>query len=812
MPYLATVEGGALSEIFNNCRTQGYIDAIRPAGWEPENKNCHWCCCPVFDDGPYASPEEDAAPWANPACPESLEAYGFLIDHGGFQIEAANSTRRATEGGAVRATITGTIISSTDRGHDWFFGWLSDQLSRGCEGGTLRAWANCDGGECGPLCCNVLEENWFDADGIILPGFADLFPTCLDEEGRALCMLPDFDRSDPTGEEWECPDIPYQPSGLREFKNVRLRSIDPLDDGLVTDYCAGGRYVIVLELTRRPTGCLISSFEVSDWDPAWCEPAPPPFEEPEGPPCTRCGVPCRCIREFEETPVGAGVPVPVLAPEETPGFPTVMAKPKLEDPPEGCPPDVNCALQNGLQINADGTIDSSSFPVGSHIWQGGSTGNVEADRWITYIQCVTGNTPQTFIDSCPVANTPTQVEVRVLPNGVTLYASENSNGAGFCNPFCYRWHWDLPGLNVAAGTTLNDLGVPISCPGWTDEVSPGPNPFSAEDIQCIFGLRCFKPTVNGEEIGDNLYPFPLEYNGVVYQSGPEWAAAYSTERGCAIFWNNEFHPTDPCTYCVASDCPTVQIPNLTTPGTCFRPLVDGEAIPGGDPIPFPKIYAGIEFANGDDLAAYLSTVRGCTITWDSSNDTYCVPPDCPRASIINLVTPEEVQPDDCFVPPETVIRQACFVPGYPGCTDRTLSIRLDNTAMNIENAQIRVYEHIPGAPHILDPAGAPQYWAERPLAEYQVTGLGPATTLAIDGVCGRASIDCRFDDVQQGTAGILQGPGRSPALPLTSIGDGCYWVELLLSCEPTIDGTTPFAYGGLDQVLTVETHEAFPWK
>jgi len=400
------------------------------------------------------------------------------------------------------------------------------------------------------------------------------------------------------------------------------------------------------------------------------------------------------------------------------------------------------------------------------------------NSFVSYLECI-GTTFQSedagdnqTLQEFAAASSATSVDIFFFSEGVHFAAGVNADGTA---------------------TVADIVGFDFdSFPGGAESSGPA---FTTEQMDCLIGQTCIKPLYQNAEIGDFIYPFPLIYNGVLYSSGPDFAAGLAAERNCPVTWNDEFHPTDPCSYCIPNDCPRQTIPNLELPPVCVRPLIDGEETTG--PIVFPMIYGGVELASGIELAEFLSATRGCEITWE--NDTYCLPPDCPRGQTVNLQTPTLALEDECFSSPTEVIRQACLIPGSPKGIDREAIIRLVNGAGPIENASIRVWEWVPNLPHILNPTlGGPAYWAGEPIAEYDISGMPAFSTLIIDGVSNEVGVCCG-----QLEGGAVSGPDNSPAQP-ARIGCGCYWVELLLSCDPAIDGSGQ-AYGALDAVLEVET-------
>ena len=602
---------------------------------------------------------------------------------------------------------------------------------------------SCCGGACDGVQLSFFEH-CTDGESCPTAGDFDLDPERLvpEEEATIIDDLPTVQGAD---------------TGERTVLRVRLRSISPIEGGS-TRPCEE-RIVIVFEVQdQNMLGCPLFSCVASQWDEDWCEPSPPEPEDCPEPSCAECGTPCRCLPESERFEVGDGLPnVSPAAVEPSP--PEPQPKPIFEPPPPPCSPEVDCALELGHSINSETLLiefDSAS----------------KEELVNLYLQCI-GQFPdiEAIIEAC---------------DGATDLVTEVENGVVSYIPM------------IGGNRSPEDCWVVLdSIPGIGE-------PFEADDLACIREQVYVRPFLDGEPLDESLlFPFPLEYNGALVADGPAFAAALSAERGCPIQWIPPSDPDNPCTYCIPPGCARREVASLDSPAICIQPTVDGSPVRGL--ISWPMNYNGAELGGGDALAAALSAARGCSITWDEAAQTYCVPADCTGGPIVNLTSPgTESSEIDCFGYCEESIRQACLIPKV----SRTLSlgtvIRLSNGALPIENAVIRIYEWIPGLPHILNQAaGAPAYHSVDPAFEYQIPGLPAFSDLYLDGRNGKLRLRCA-DGTTRGAGGVVFGPNRSPARPpkLRCVG---YWVELSLCCDTSSEGNP--SYGALDQVLAVDGWE-----
>lgn len=156
LPYLRIESDHVCSEIFNNCRVLAYItnawNPTVPDVWRKADlKGCSNNCCSTFDEKNYTFPGDlnnNPAPWYDPNVPASGEVFGFLVDLDGFDLEPADGARLSgfLGGGHQQATITGSVIASTERGNNYFVRWMKQQLNsccRSCAGLAAEMFETC---------------------------------------------------------------------------------------------------------------------------------------------------------------------------------------------------------------------------------------------------------------------------------------------------------------------------------------------------------------------------------------------------------------------------------------------------------------------------------------------------------------------------------------------------------------------------------------------------------------------------------------------------------------------------------------------
>lgn len=384
-PYLAVTDRNGCNsvELFNNCRTIAYMRSkfgrgdvstasLRPHkfwwGTPPKPAGrCDSCCCGANDQGGYTFPSDCAgnvAPWFDQATPASAEFFGFLVDYA--NMEDVWSGRVAGEGGYPQLTISGRIISSTERGHNYGRRWIQNVLGDVCAG--------CDG-----LTIEVQEHCPSEKDQLLL---------CADPYGQD----PPIADGEPIGRRDE---LVVVDSGQRTVIAARLLSFDPTEaEGPEIPVCAGGRYAIVLELTNPNLfGQPVVTCEVESVQETECDaPAAGPTPIAEG--CTECEtVPCRCQGEIIDLSEFAAVPV---IPEPLPDQPQIP--PPFETPLGDCSETVQCALDAGLEVSLDGTIE-----VDYTRWEYGVDGDPFADEetqkvidWLTCADWVDPETGEEF--------------------------------------------------------------------------------------------------------------------------------------------------------------------------------------------------------------------------------------------------------------------------------------------------------------------------------------------------------------------------------------------------------------------------------
>lgn len=619
LPYLALVSETCTTEVFNQCRTFAYLKAAGST-WKPEEGDCGTCCCRAFDTGDYSTPGNclaNPAPWFHPSIPQSADAYGALVES--FDVESPTSTRVVQEGGAPLITIVVRLLAGTPAALSYLRRWVRGELSaccRSCDGVTLAMYEHC--APVSDLCAQ--PELWvppLDLTSAEPPGIVSPPPS----------VTPD--------------------SGYRSMLRARFVSMDPLTDDVTQEVCLSELVAITFEQREPEMHTGSTCCTIDTW--FGCVPGPGvvDFTEPEiG--CDQCGLPCRCLTAvpIEEQTLTVDVnDTPV-----EPSYPELAPKPKIEPAPPECPPQIACVLDRGGTVTESGQIEDLDFGIPSNVVESWTPGAGSSAAWLTdlfdFLDCLGGqyvsgestyDTAAEFLAACPGAT-----EIRVATANIPLLVVD-----AISNPVCQ-------------GT--------VDMSALLDGV----------DTSCLYGETCVSPTLDGEEV-DGVLPFPLVYSGVTVADGEALAALMSTERGCEITWNDEFHPTAPCTYCIPHDCPRLPCADLQRPPRCVQPLVDG--VQGVSPVPFPLVYSGSVVADGEALAALLSAERGCLVTWDEAEGTYCLPYGCSTGSVVALTTETSiVEPEPCYVEPVEVMRGACYVPATPPGSTQPVTIEICNTS------------------------------------------------------------------------------------------------------------------------------------
>lgn len=354
LPYLAINDGTGCVELVNNARTLAYIarpTVPRPAGsWMiNETAACDQHSCAEFNEADYTWPADwdgNPAPWADPAIAASGEFFGLLLDGGSMTLEAGWSSRR--RGGSVfdrqsytprLLTITGTIISSSNRGTAYGEEWLVRQL----------LGKNCAPGRRGVFDARVLKHcpdpaapefagwvpyvapplpygQWIDrvSGEVIAPamwGSNEWGTPLLFDIVRPL--IPGSDPcSDPADAQPFFADadtaMPLPDLGWRDLHRVRFLSLEDLDDEPMP-LCEGKRVVITCEVLGEGTWWPDDE-RWSHWtlmsrafDPETAKPIDwTNFTVTVDDPCGSCGVPCRC---HDASLPAIGALPPILLPD-----------------------------------------------------------------------------------------------------------------------------------------------------------------------------------------------------------------------------------------------------------------------------------------------------------------------------------------------------------------------------------------------------------------------------------------------------------------------------------------------------------------
>lgn len=330
LPYLAIDSGtSGCVELVNNARTLSYIGratAPRPAGTWRLTDLAECQMCPEFDAGDYTWPHDfqaNPAPWADPARPASWEFFGLLLDGGSMILESSWSSRR--RGSSLldqqtysprTLTITGTIVSSSQRGTVYGEEWIARMLrGLGCSPGrsqvfTARVLKHCPDENASeftqwqPLPTQAstaaIPLLWEDGEPVLWEdGTPVLWESAVIKGVDPCGDIYDVDPLEPVPADYIPPYLPDP--GWRELFRCRFVSIDDLDDEPM-DPCEGKRVAIVIEVLGD--GAWFPAEDAYGYstlvDGAFDEEMARVFEVPEGRPileaasCGVCGLPCRC--------------------------------------------------------------------------------------------------------------------------------------------------------------------------------------------------------------------------------------------------------------------------------------------------------------------------------------------------------------------------------------------------------------------------------------------------------------------------------------------------------------------------------------
>jgi hypothetical protein len=808
LPYLSV--GGV--EVVNNCRTNAYIANVGapPVGvaqaawhpgrlWRPAEGPCD-CCCDLHEDDTYTWPSDplNPAPWFDPVIPASAEAFGFLVDGDGVDVERVDDARVKSEGLPAFISVTGTVVSSTRRGHQYMVRWLRSRF------------ADC------PACGGIevrLSEFCGTVDAYQLP--APAVALTLTAPERAALTPP------ATGPIAAA--SPFNDRGWRALHGVAFASIDAIEDEPFP-YAQGARYVLTLSTDREHM--LSDPFftaTIGGFDASFCTDAPLVVTPQDlDVLCTVCGVPCHCIDLTPFNPDFGG------RPGEPGGLPALVPLLPYEQPAPGCSAVATCAMASGL------TIDQATRRIrvpdnGGGVYRVTSVMQPVSPlldpmfaAWVAYFDCV----------GWTVAD-PNNAAIQL---GLWDYLS-----SGWRLPtqpafglFARPQAWLYPTIDAffVAPSTLTTEYYEIGPSGITHVVSyivsgvpssetspPVINPplweFAAPDLACLLELTAVRPTLNGQVMDGFEQPFPALYNGELMLDGYAFAAALSAERGCVITWTGAEHATNRHSYMLPGDCVRRAVANLVSPPTYVAPMYEWQTIPNFCP-PFPVYYGTTLVNDGDQFAALLSAERGCTITWQDAAHpshpcTYAVPFDCQRREVACLTAaPFRDAVGDCWAQPIDCTREARLIPTLP--VDSVMRVTVSNGALPVYNAQILIYEYVAALPHILnDDLIVPSYRLEDPVRIGRITGLQPNVDLVIDGRTGCSWLDCPGGE-RLPPQGVLSAEDQRPYLVPTLRAGSAYWVEVLLSCDPSPPPLLPIlsSYGNLDLTVTLDVFPVVP--
>jgi hypothetical protein len=137
-------------ELANENRTSAYASLVRGVALVSEG-----CGCSVTDEGPYSNPEDDDAPWVDPARSESFDFLGMIAhDIRIDPIPIRSVTPRARRGATIGSlrlrhrilSVTAALIATSSQGMAYGERWVSDVLSGviiGCAPDEIRLLLAC---------------------------------------------------------------------------------------------------------------------------------------------------------------------------------------------------------------------------------------------------------------------------------------------------------------------------------------------------------------------------------------------------------------------------------------------------------------------------------------------------------------------------------------------------------------------------------------------------------------------------------------------------------------------------------------------
>ncbi|MFG2404286.1 hypothetical protein ACGFR8_08080 [Streptomyces brevispora] len=146
------------TEIANSARLDAYLESV---GSPLDSGGA--CGCETFDavlvgDEPYTTPEEDGAPWYDPAVPESADFAGLMVlsvdgaDENPMQRSVSQSAAGSAAFGPARVqprtiTVTAVLLGATCCAVDYGLRWLAQALAGstapGCGGDGLTLYNCC---------------------------------------------------------------------------------------------------------------------------------------------------------------------------------------------------------------------------------------------------------------------------------------------------------------------------------------------------------------------------------------------------------------------------------------------------------------------------------------------------------------------------------------------------------------------------------------------------------------------------------------------------------------------------------------------
>jgi len=732
-PYMRVESDHVCAEVLNNCRVLAYLSNSYNRNLHPvwRNADLSGCgCCHVMDDADYTFPGDtpnNPAPWFDPSNPASGEAFGFLVDLDGFNLESGNTSRLSGgRGGRQEITITGSVVASSTRGNNYFVRWLLSTLNNccsSCSGLAVEMFES----------CAAAAEVCSPGESLTI-GQQDIPVTV----PYTVCYTPfAFTPTDtPTLFSNVCPAALSWVEGGSNFSAYNLPSVAQMA-AATTLFGTTGCDVEV----RGRDGNLI------------------PGE-----------------RDLFRMPID-GVAGPVD------GEMTV----KFEVTQE----------HGNMGFGLYDTVADSWVPLTNVIGQGSGTNrgshlqivdgtDSAIGTWLLYFAAdgfELGDLELVMFSLGQNEMNPALQELltgfRFTWNGVaTVPSVEHGGGCG---------GWIINGINVdpdpalSTWTTVEELRtwMNLNDPnGVTWLLTAGDQLCSSVDlapgIAGQYGIvsgcsgELMPPETDGERFDPSPDPIFLVDANPLLDLGRRSLTSMRFVAMDEIFDTDDFGQCAGRRYALTFD--------TSDHGVTF-----------GDPVQVCQIDTW--------KAEWIEPSRMRTPASSALSCTNCGIP-C-RCSTVQPDVVEVVEPN-CFVQASQCIRAACLTEAIPeGIWAPIVKLRNPEGELWVDNLQLRIVRALHGAPSILNQTqGALWYQNQGSVAEANIVGIAPGSTLTLDGRVSRPRVTCFNGDEVSGAGIVFGASGRSFRMP--TLGCGTYWLEVCLSGAVRADGSREWGELDLD--------------